>query len=316
MSKAASPYISRLYHDKNDIPILSDAIDEGKAILLLGPTGTGKTRMAEEVAIKRGQRLINVPCHTGGTAEMLLGQMVPNPNFGLPNEPQFKWKDGLVTRAVKGGHILLLDEINSLNPEVTFCLHGLFDHRKELVLPDYPGDDDVIKAAPGFGVIAAGNPDYEGVQVMNTAFRDRFAVQLHVGYVADLDKIVINKREEKRETEGKPALAALQVAAVCEFIDKLRQAIKRGTVMTDVSTRAFEDLSDNLRAHTYMVARTIFETKFDDKEEMAAVAAIFDDVWDETGHPRNATVPKANSKRKKGAPKFPTGNNQAPAGAI
>lgn len=291
MSNASSAYISRLYHDKNDVDIISDGIDEGKAVLLLGPTGTGKTRMAEEVAARRGQTLRYVPCHAGGTPEMLLGQMVPNPNFGLPNEPQFKWKDGIVTRAVKNGDILLLDEINSLSPEVTFCIHGLLDHRKELVLPDFPGEEDVIQAADGFGVIAAGNPDYEGVQVMNTAFRDRFAIQLHVGYVGELDKVVITKREEGRAAKGKDALDGVQVAAICEFIDKVRLAGKRGTVATDMSTRSFEDLADNLRTQTYMVARTVFETKFDDKEEMAAVSEIFDEVWDESGNPRNASVP-------------------------
>lgn len=290
-------YVHRLYHDKQDADIISDGLDNGKNVLLLGPTGTGKTTLAEVVANKRGQPLIYVPCHTGGTAEQLLGQMVPNPNFGLPGEPQYKWKDGLVTRAVKHGALLLLDEINSLRPEVTFCIHGLLDHRRELVLPDFPGEDDTIKAHPRFGIIAAGNPDYEGVQVMNEAFRDRFAIQLYVGYVPELDKVVIKRREEGMKV--KP-LGDVMVAAVCEFVSKVRLATKRGILMTDVSTRAFLDLCDNFRSQTYMVARTIFETKFDSKDEQAAISTIFDEVWDSEGKPRvqiGASTPRQRGQR-------------------
>lgn len=288
-------YIHRLYHDKQDSEIISDALDAGKNVLLMGPTGTGKTSLVEVVAQARGQELVYVPCHTGGTAEQLLGQMVPNPNFGLPGEPQYRWKDGLVTRAVKRGAILLLDEINSLRPEVTFCIHGLLDYRRELVLPDYPGDDDVIKAAPGFGIIAAGNPDYEGVQVMNEAFRDRFAVQLFVGYVAELDKVVVQNREKEL---GKKGLGESMVMAVSEFIAKIRTACKRGTIATDVSTRAFVDLCDNMRSQTYLVARTIFETKFDDVDEQAAVGTIFEEIWDDMGKPRKQVAP--NERRQRG----------------
>ena len=62
------------------------------------------------------------------------------------------------------------------------------------MLTDKPGADDapeIVTAHEDFALIAAGNPLYEGVRVMNEAFRDRFGVQLVVRGNAELDAAVL-----------------------------------------------------------------------------------------------------------------------------
>ena len=251
-------YISRKYHDKSDIEILSDGIKAGQNILLLGPRGTGKSSLAAETAKRLKREYCYVPCHTGATPENLIGQWIPNPTGA-----GYVWMDGILTRAVRMGKVCLLDEINSLKPEVAFAIHGLLDFRRELVLTDKPdaeGNPEVVTAHKNFGLIAAGNPFYEGVRVMNEAFRDRFSVQLQLGYNTELDVAVL------RDHPSVAALEPKQAVALEQFVAKVRNSVKNKAIHSDVSTRAFLDLAQNMGVHTFQTARTMFLTRFNDDD--------------------------------------------------
>jgi MoxR-like ATPase len=297
MSTAANSYISRKYHDKADVEILMDAVKARQNILLLGPRGTGKSSLAAEAAKRLKRDYCYVPCHTGATPEALIGQWIPNPSGA-----GYVWMDGVLTRAVRVGKVCLLDEINSLKPEVAFAIHGLLDHRRELVLTDKPdanGDPEVVVAHKDFGLIAAGNPFYEGVRVMNEAFRDRFAVQLHLGYHTELDVAVL------RDNTAVSKLDAKQAVALEQFIAKVRTSVKNKAINSDVSTRAFLDLAENMAVHTFQTARTMFLTRFnDDDAEVTAIRACFNDVWTAEGKPLSVTDAQAEVVNKGRAGRF------------
>lgn len=278
MSSDSPEYVARKYIDMTDIEILTGAIKANQNVLLLGPRGTGKSSLAKVVAHKLGRTFRYIPCHTGATSEALIGQWIPNPDGS-----GYIWMDGVLTSAVRNGHVCLLDEVNSLKPEVAFAIHGLLDHRRELVLTEKPGPDgepEVIVAHKDFGFIAAGNPFYEGVRIMNEAFRDRFAVQLTLGYHQELDIAVVR---------GHPAtvkVAPEMAAATEQFISKVRGACKTGLIRSDVSTRAFLDLVENIGTHTFQTARTMFLCRFsDDDAEVTALRTCFNEVWTAEGKP-------------------------------
>ena len=65
---------------------------------------------------------------------------------------------------MREGHILYIDEINMAKPETLPILNGVLDYRRQLTNP-FTGE--VIKAAPGFNVIAAINEGYVGTLPMN-----------------------------------------------------------------------------------------------------------------------------------------------------
>lgn len=297
MSKQSSNYISRKYHDKADVDILADAITAGQNSLLLGPRGTGKSSLAAQAALRLKREYCYVPCHTGATPEALIGQWIPN-----PAGTGYVWMDGVLTRAVRVGRVCLLDEINSLKPEVAFAIHGLLDHRRELVLTDKPdanGDPEVVVAHKNFGLIAAGNPFYEGVRVMNEAFRDRFAVQLQLGYHAELDVAVLRDHPVVATLEPK------QAAAMEQFVAKVRAAVKNNAIHADVSTRAFLDLAENISVHTFQTARTMFLTRFnDDDAEVTAIRTCFNDVWNAEGKPLSVTAAQEETVSKGRAGRF------------
>lgn len=293
MSLASVNYSIRKYTDKNDVDLVADAIRNSQNVLLLGPRGSGKTSLAKvavEGILKR--KFVYIPCHTGATTETLLGQWIPNPTGA-----GYVWLDGILTAAVRKGRVCLLDEINSLKPEVAFAIHGLLDHRREIVLSEKPGPDgepEVVTAHPEFGLIAAGNPLYEGVRVMNEAFRDRFAVQLIIGYNKEVDIAVFRNH---------PVCARLTVEmgeGVAAFIDKIRNATKSGAIHSDVSTRAFLDFAENCANHTLATAKMMFRARFDDEAEQNAVHTCFSEVWEDNGKPQKLLQDKVIDAKKTG----------------
>jgi nitric oxide reductase NorQ protein len=288
-------YVNRVLFDKFDTDVLVDAAKNGQNALILGPRGLGKTTLAECAADVLGQKLVTVPCHTGARAEQLIGQWVPNIQGS-----GYRWMDGLISIAVRHGHVLFLDEVNSLKPEVAFAIHGLLDHRRELILTDKPddnGEPEILKAHPKFFLVAAGNPFYEGVQVMNEAFRDRFAVQLTFNYVPELD-IEIIKNHPITLTQSNDMQIAIQV-----LIEKIRQVCKKGTIHSDISTRAFLDFLGNLKVHTFNTARTMFFNRFDDAAEVTALRTVFREIWDDRGVVQPACLEAAKKANVKPAEK-------------
>lgn len=291
MSKPSTNYLARKYFDKLDVDIVADAIKNKQNVLLLGPRGTGKSSLAQVAADILGIKYSYIPCHTGATAEALLGQWIPKKEGG-----GYQWMDGVLTSAVRHGKICLLDEVNSLRPEVAFAIHGLLDHRRELVLtekPDENGDPEFIQAHENFGFIAAGNPFYEGVRVMNEAFRDRFAVQLVLGYKAELDVAILSRHQDNN------SLSHENQVGVKILIQKLREAAQKNNVHSDISTRAILDFVENISIHTFQTARTMFIARFDDDAEMNVIRTIFNEIWDINGKAQKAVQEEAAKTPKK-----------------
>ena len=116
-------------------------------VLLKGPTGCGKTRFVEYMAWKLGRPLttvnendkttqpmnegevkvplVTIACHEDLTASDLVGRY-------LLDADGTRWIDGPMTRAVKAGAILYLDEVVEARKDTTVLIHPLTDHRRIL----------------------------------------------------------------------------------------------------------------------------------------------------------------------------------------
>ncbi len=190
--------------------------------LLKGPTGTGKSRFIEFMASQLDKNLITIACHEETSATDLIGRFIIKGSEAI-------WLDGPLTKAVKEGAIIYLDEIAEARPDVIVAIHSLTDHRRELYI-DKLGEN--IKAHKDFMLVASFNPGYQkGFKELKPSTKQRF-VALSFTYP-----------EEKIETEILVNETNIDKATAKKLVNiatKIRNLTELGLTET-VSTRLLVD---------------------------------------------------------------------------
>ena len=162
MNKQAIPfYLPR----EQEVEVFRSAHRRGLAVLLKGPTGTGKTRFVRHMAAALESSLYTVACHDELSAADLLGRY-------LIRGDETIWQDGPLTRAVREGGICYLDEVVEARKDTTVVLHPLCDDRRTMYL-DKTGE--VLEAPPEFMLVASFNPGYQNLfKNLKQSTRQRF----------------------------------------------------------------------------------------------------------------------------------------------
>jgi nitric oxide reductase NorQ protein len=173
--EAAGPTGGRLPYYRpiaGEVQVFHYAYESRLPLLLKGPTGCGKSRFVEAMAAAVGRPLVTVACNDETTATDLLGRW-------LVRGGDTVWQDGPVTRAVRSGAVLYLDEIAEAREDVIVVLHSLSDYRRELYVDRV---DETCKAPPEFMMVVSYNPGYRrALKEMKPSTRQRF-VSLLFGY--------------------------------------------------------------------------------------------------------------------------------------
>ena len=175
-------------------------------VLLEGPTGCGKTRFVEHMAWRLsaqraagGTPLITVACHEDLTATDLVGRY-------LLVDDATVWSDGPLTRAVRRGTILYLDEVVEARKDTTVVILGLTDHRRLLTI-EKTGEQ--LIAHPDFLLVISYNPGYQSVlKDLKHSTRQRF-VSLEFDYPPRDREAEIIRHEGSVDGDTALALATL-----------------------------------------------------------------------------------------------------------
>src|SRR5690625_1564731 len=146
------------------------ALSMGKNILLKGPTGAGKTKLAETLSYLFNQPMFSVNCSVDLDAESLLGFKTLTYE---DDKQMIEFIPGPVTNAMKNGTFLYIDEINMAKPETLPLINGVLDYRRTFT---NPFTNEIITAMENFNVIAAINEGYIGTVQLNEALKNRFIV--------------------------------------------------------------------------------------------------------------------------------------------
>lgn len=187
-------------------------------LLLKGPTGSGKSRFIEYMAVKLEKNLITISCHEETSSTDLIGRFIIKGAETI-------WLDGPLTTAVKEGAIIYLDEIAEARPDVIVAIHSLTDHRRQLFI-DKLGL--TITAHPDFMLVASFNPGYQkGFKELKPSTKQRFA-SMTFDYPKANQEIEIVVQETNIATDDAKKLVAIG--------NKIRNLTELGLVET-VSTR-------------------------------------------------------------------------------
>ncbi|CAJ1345251.1 unnamed protein product, partial [Effrenium voratum] len=138
-------------------------------ILLEGPTSAGKTSLVKFLAKLTGHEFVRINNHEHTDLQEYVGQYVCDPDTG-----QLVFQEGVLVRAARAGHWVVLDELNLAPSEVLEALNRLLDDNRELYIPD---TGNTVKPHEEFMVFATQNPagaNYGGRKSLSRAFRNRF----------------------------------------------------------------------------------------------------------------------------------------------
>lgn len=198
-------------------------------LLLKGPTGCGKSRLVEHMAAELGLELLTVGCHEETSAVDLIGRHIVK-------GAETVWQDGPVTRAVRTGALVYVDEIAEARPDTVVALHSLTDHRRTLYV-DRTGEQ--LSAPPSFMLVASFNPGYQGFgRELKPSTRQRF-VTLELGHPPPAVEAEIVAREGGVEDAVAQRLVKLA--------GKIRNLVELGLSET-VSTRLLVNAAQLMRA--------------------------------------------------------------------
>lgn len=216
-----------------------------KNILLIGPTGCGKTHGAELLAKALKLSFAFVSCSAGMSEGHLAGRLLPVGKAGT-----FEYVIAEFVKAFENGGVFLLDEIDSASPEVLLTINAALANGK-MPLSNRPEKPYAIRHKD-FICIAAANTYgtgadrmYVGRTQLDDATLDRFRIgQIKIDYDPKVERSLCPD------------------AALLKRLLEIRDAARAAKLRRNVSTRFIRDAYEMKSGPAGWTIREIEEALF------------------------------------------------------
>ncbi|KAL5115386.1 AAA ATPase midasin [Pleosporales sp. CAS-2024a] len=164
-------YIITPFVQRNMNNLIRAASTRRYPVLIQGPTSSGKTSMIAYLAKKSGNKFVRINNHEHTDLQEYLGSYISSVDGKLT------FQEGILVKALREGHWIVLDELNLAPTDVLEALNRLLDDNRELLIPE---TQEVVRPHDDFMLFATQNPAglYGGRKVLSRAFRNRF-LELH-----------------------------------------------------------------------------------------------------------------------------------------
>src|SRR5438128_2572963 len=205
-----------------------------RALLLVGEPGTGKSWLSEHLAAAiTGNSTLTIQGTAGTTEEHVkyswnIARVIaegPRPENLIPSPTMI---------AMRTGAILRFEEITRCVPDVQDALVSILSD-KAIAVPELP-DANVVRARPGFNVIATANTRDQGVNELSAALKRRFNY-IHIPIVSDHKTEVTIVQQRSTELLQRYALPTRIPAAVIDLLARVFREIRDGKSSDGVSVK-------------------------------------------------------------------------------
>lgn len=238
-------------------------------LLTQGGTGCGKTMAIYEFGRLISQPICRIVGGVGVEWDDLQGTLLVRESASGATETRFI--DGQLTKAMRHGCILYIDEINFIKPAVLSQLNDVLDAGHMVINQNETASGaEVLHAHPDFRIVASMNPNYAGTSPLNNATRRRFSHTLNFDYLGrDLEIDVIQQQSGNFNVEA--------ATEIVEFARNVRKANASMTFSepTDLGTASLVSAMKTLAQ--YNMQQTLETTIYplfdvDDIEEVKILA--------------------------------------------
>ena len=164
-------------------------IEANQAVLLEGPTGTGKTELLIHLAKKLSGKLPEVVRSTErtGPSEIFGKMLLRKEDTSEATETYFQ--SGRYTTAIDEGKLLIFDEFNQLPTNMRFAMKELYNRKEgdEVTIQEDTGKSHIIKQ--GFGFAATAN-------LKSKRYKERFEFDSAESRIFEMKRVDYIPKEE------------------------------------------------------------------------------------------------------------------------